>query len=694
MGRVVGDLETTTNSQLLMFNPPTLSEAMRVADNKHKYLQMTGTPMDRVNWLDAEQQAQQMQPAPPPTMPMPSGGPPSTGSRFGAMPMPMQSFPTPGKLIQPTGYANGGPVNRSVAPIGSSAVGTGPPGSFWDEKTKSWVVGINTAQGRGNYLRAVGGNTASGGQVRDGVNYNYDGSNARFGMGGGMQPGMTIGGGVGSKEQGAGSRNLWTDEGQADPFSTDSVFVNGKYVKRFAGGGAVQEFPQGLIEGPGGPKDDLIPAMLSDGEYIMPAEAVKFFGIDRLNKMKQKAMEGMEHMGKESEKEPDDMVSGYANGGPVTVDTIQGLNNVMGMPPRFVPAAPPSLPAPTDPSVDFSAPTMGFTPNKGVPLPDFSRVPDPVAPSLPTVDDMRFRGLAARAAIDNAPPSTIPNPPSAFMAPWERDAQAAAARDAASGRPEGMRKTDWRRMQADPKFILAQQGRQDRAAEMDMAARTRADERMVDWQRQQAMSNQAIGLEAARQAAQQQQRTDERTVDWQRNEAARNQAIGLDAARQTQTEQARKDELAIRRNYDLADRNMQIGAEAALYGAREDAKASRGPQIKTSPKMDPKVGVQFNVMDDGTRVPARVPNPTDTDKLNYLRYFENKPELTADQMKADDWVRAWHYATSGAAPVFKPVAAAAPASKLREFANTEEAMKAGLKPGDRVMVGGRAATWK
>jgi len=249
-------------------------------------------------------------------------------------------------------------------------------------------------------------------------------------------------------------------------------------------------------------------------------------------------------------------------------------------------------------------------------------------------------------------------------------------------------------MQADPKFILAQQGRQDRAAEMDMAARTRADERMVDWQRQQAMSNQAIGLEAARQAAQQQQRTDERTVDWQRNEAARNQAIGLDAARQTQTEQARKDELAIRRNYDLADRNMQIGAEAALYGAREDAKASRGPQIKTSPKMDPKVGVQFNVMDDGTRVPARVPNPTDTDKLNYLRYFENKPELTADQMKADDWVRAWHYATSGAAPVFKPVAAAAPASKLREFANTEEAMKAGLKPGDRVMVGGRAATWK
>ncbi|TGE22825.1 hypothetical protein [Hymenobacter metallicola] len=34
----------------------------------------------------------------------------------------------------------------------------------------------------------------------------------------------------------------------------------------------------GLVRGPGGPKDDLIPAMLSDGEAVMTAEAVRKFG--------------------------------------------------------------------------------------------------------------------------------------------------------------------------------------------------------------------------------------------------------------------------------------------------------------------------------------------------------------------------------------------------------------------------------
>ncbi len=505
-----------------MFNPPTLSEAMRVADNKHKYVQMTGTPMDRVNWLDAEQQAQQMQPAPPPTMPMPSGGPPSTGSRFGAMPMPMQSFPTPGKLIQPTGYANGGPVNRSVAPIGSSAVGTGPPGSFWDEKTKSWVVGINTAQGRGNYLRAVGGNTASGGQVRDGVNYNYDGSGARFGMGGGMQPGMTIGGGVGSKEQGAGSRNLWTDEGQADPFSTDSVFVNGKYVKRFAGGGAVQEFPQGLIEGPGGPKDDAIVAKLSDDEFVMPAEAVKFFGLKHLSGMITKAKEGMKDVPDGEMGEP---MPGFAQGGmvisnPYADDPMAAaLAEQRGKDERLAAIG----------GADFGAGRAGFANRYGsgyaVPAgnpmdvagpgrfsnngdmmtaqPDGGLMPVPdVVPAGPWSNGaMPFDARANRESIafalnqmqKDAPqeravdlhsnaqrlqfvpkgPKTISVPnanpfpngsPSntGFMAPWERDAAEAAARNAPI-QPlldAGMRKTDIRRLMKTPQGVALMQAMQ------------------------------------------------------------------------------------------------------------------------------------------------------------------------------------------------------------------------------------------
>jgi len=46
-----------------------------------------------------------------------------------------------------------------------------------------------------------------------------------------------------------------------------------EYMDKYAMGG---EFPrrQGQISGPGGPKDDLVPAMLSDGEFVMTAKAV------------------------------------------------------------------------------------------------------------------------------------------------------------------------------------------------------------------------------------------------------------------------------------------------------------------------------------------------------------------------------------------------------------------------------------
>jgi len=41
----------------------------------------------------------------------------------------------------------------------------------------------------------------------------------------------------------------------------------------------------GLINGPGGPKDDKIPAMLSDGEFVMSAGAVQKYGVDTLEAM-------------------------------------------------------------------------------------------------------------------------------------------------------------------------------------------------------------------------------------------------------------------------------------------------------------------------------------------------------------------------------------------------------------------------
>jgi hypothetical protein len=47
----------------------------------------------------------------------------------------------------------------------------------------------------------------------------------------------------------------------------------------------------GEVDGPGGPKDDRVPALLSDGEFVMPIGTVKKFGLDRLEKMRQAGLE-------------------------------------------------------------------------------------------------------------------------------------------------------------------------------------------------------------------------------------------------------------------------------------------------------------------------------------------------------------------------------------------------------------------
>jgi len=55
-----------------------------------------------------------------------------------------------------------------------------------------------------------------------------------------------------------------------------------EYEDAYAEGGlsSLEEFPRmnGQISGPGGPKDDLVPAMLSDGEFVMTAKAVENAG--------------------------------------------------------------------------------------------------------------------------------------------------------------------------------------------------------------------------------------------------------------------------------------------------------------------------------------------------------------------------------------------------------------------------------
>lgn len=68
----------------------------------------------------------------------------------------------------------------------------------------------------------------------------------------------------------------------------------------WADGGDVTPGSQGQtgdVSGPGGPKDDLIPAMLSNGEFVMPVGAVKKFGLDKLEKMRQAGLEFEHQLG-------------------------------------------------------------------------------------------------------------------------------------------------------------------------------------------------------------------------------------------------------------------------------------------------------------------------------------------------------------------------------------------------------------
>lgn len=54
-------------------------------------------------------------------------------------------------------------------------------------------------------------------------------------------------------------------------------------VPRYADGGVVEDLEEGgEVEGPGGPTDDQVPAMLSPGEIVIPADVVEAIGADAL----------------------------------------------------------------------------------------------------------------------------------------------------------------------------------------------------------------------------------------------------------------------------------------------------------------------------------------------------------------------------------------------------------------------------
>jgi len=103
--------------------------------------------------------------------------------------------------------------------------------------------------------------------------------------------------GVGSTLAGAGAEGLGMALGSAIPIIGwgAAAYGLGNALGWWADGGEVTPYSHGArggeVDGPGGPKSDDVPAMLSDGEFVMPVGAVKYFGLDRLEKMRQKGLE-------------------------------------------------------------------------------------------------------------------------------------------------------------------------------------------------------------------------------------------------------------------------------------------------------------------------------------------------------------------------------------------------------------------
>lgn len=88
---------------------------------------------------------------------------------------------------------------------------------------------------------------------------------------------------------GANISNWWSGLGSSNGFMNDAGGMEVARSLGFANGGE--------IEGPGGPRDDRVPALLSDGEFVLNEGAVKHFGLAKLNKMNEVGLKNQEARG-------------------------------------------------------------------------------------------------------------------------------------------------------------------------------------------------------------------------------------------------------------------------------------------------------------------------------------------------------------------------------------------------------------
>jgi hypothetical protein len=115
----------------------------------------------------------------------------------------------------------------------------------------------------------------------------------------------TMGSGFGTAIQGnqsAGNLYLGKFGAEMQGYQADQAAVGGLFSAAGMAFGGTKGFGMfkkdgGKVEGPGGPRDDQVPAMLSHGEFVLNEGAVKHFGLSRLEKMNKVGLDNQKARG-------------------------------------------------------------------------------------------------------------------------------------------------------------------------------------------------------------------------------------------------------------------------------------------------------------------------------------------------------------------------------------------------------------
>jgi hypothetical protein len=123
------------------------------------------------------------------------------------------------------------------------------------------------------------------GQGYNSFNQGMSGANNAYGTAGNIYGQEFSGRMQGYQAQQQANSALWQGLGSAAGTAA-GMYFGGKFGK--ADGGPIKRgihVGAGDVSGPGGPVDDQIPAMLSDGEYVLPADTVQKIGRKKLDKL-------------------------------------------------------------------------------------------------------------------------------------------------------------------------------------------------------------------------------------------------------------------------------------------------------------------------------------------------------------------------------------------------------------------------